>query len=391
MSSGAGSPPRVVRVAMSERSYDVVIGRGLLLELGARTVVTLSPRRLQRARLVADTNLPRAVVDRAAASLRAAGLEVQVSRLVATEADKSLATVERLLLEMSAARHERWDPVIALGGGITGDVAGFAASIARRGVPVVQCPTTLLAMVDASVGGKTGVNLVDGGVLRKNMVGAFWQPRLVLIDLDTLTSLPERERRAGLAECIKHAMIAGTVQPAEARSVATLTERYIRGGADAGELVAANVQLKATVVQGDEREELGDGPGGRALLNLGHTFGHAIEPLPGLTLSTGATAPLLHGEAIALGLVAAAATSRAMGEAGIDPDATRQLLSSAGLPVSVAGLPDDGTVLAAMMHDKKVEGGRLRLVLPGSGGTARIVVDPPLEAVRAGLAAIRSR
>jgi 3-dehydroquinate synthetase len=301
--------PRV-RVELGARGYDVVAGVGILDRLGALVIKSGAGRRGGRAMLISDEGLPRTTVAAAMRSLAQADLDVSHLRLPATEADKSLATAHKIVLEMARARMDRSEPLITLGGGIIGDLAGFAAAIYRRGVPVVQCPTTLLSMVDASVGGKTGVNLAVGegpGSLKKNMVGAFHQPRLVAADVDTLTSLADRPFRAGLAECIKHGMIAGdwgdpglldwTIQAipaALARDSATLTE-----------LVMRNVAVKAAVVGRDEREEAPQG--GRALLNLGHTFAHAIETLPSLSPDGDLNkAPLQHGEAVALGLVAAA-------------------------------------------------------------------------------------
>jgi 3-dehydroquinate synthase len=248
-------------------------------------------------------------------------------------------------------------------------------------------------MVDASVGGKTGVNLAaGGGDLHKNMVGAFHQPRAVIADVDVLRSLPERFFRAGLAECVKHAMIGadwgdpGLVDwtaSARARIAAHDTGTLI-------ELVSRNVRIKATVVGRDEREE--DQSGGRALLNLGHTFAHAIEPLPGLSPDGNpAHAPLQHGEAVALGLVAAARGAVALGKCPADlADRTVALLNDFGLPTRVRGLPPADQVLARMHHDKKVLGGRLRLILPTAPGRAAVIADPPQAAVITAIDAIRA-
>ncbi len=278
---------------------------------------------------------------------------------------------------------------------MVGDLAGFAAATYRRGVPVIQCPTTLLAMVDASVGGKTGVNLDLGTSeapdLKKNAVGAFHQPSLVLADTDSLGSLAPRHLRAGLAECIKHGMIA-----ADAGDPGLLAwiGKNLNGllGLDRAlvtELVTRNVAVKARIVAGDEREE--NSSGGRAILNLGHTFGHAIETLPGLSPDRNmANAPLLHGEAVALGLVAAAACSAKLGLCPLGLlDQVGDLLTRAGLPTKVAGLPSDEAIITLMGHDKKAMGGAMRLVLPVGGGRAMVVANPAREGVAAGLAAIR--
>jgi 3-dehydroquinate synthase len=393
---------RRVRVELGPRSYDVVIGPGLLAALGARVrgCVGAGSRRVL---LAIDHNLPAATVDAAAWSLQAAGFAVTRCTLAATEQEKSLAAIEPLLSMLLASRHERGDPVVALGGGIVGDVAGFAAAMYRRGVPVVQCPTTLLSMVDASVGGKTGVNLRAGntadanknvpnkGDLKKNMVGAFHQPVLVVADVRTLASLPERERRAGLAECVKHGLLAGEFDDAglfewiasAAGRVAALDDATLT------ELVARNVAIKARVVAGDEREEASDAVGGRALLNLGHTFGHAIETLPGIA-PRGESPPLTHGEAVALGVTAACGVSVRRGWMS---DAERgevlRALNSLGLPTTVAGLPASGAIVARMRDDKKVVADRLRLVLPVSGRRCRVVDDTTVEMIEAAIDELR--
>lgn len=382
----------IVHVPLGARAYDVVIGRGVLEEVG-RVVNERCGPGARRAFVVIDDNLPVDLVARATETLAASGLSVATMRVHASEKEKSLATLEAILIRIAETRHERTDPLIALGGGIVGDIAGFAAAVYRRGVPFIQCPTTLLAMVDASVGGKTAANLSAGSSLKKNLIGAFHQPIAVLADLAGLDSLPDREFRAGLAECAKHGAICvmsgdpslwGWLETSAARLLA-------RDAAALAELVERNVHLKASVVAGDEREEAPDTVGGRALLNLGHTFGHAIEPIPGLTPDGDpAHAPLLHGEAVALGLVAACAAAEHL---ELSAPGTRQrmerLLSAFGLPIRIAGLPDDATLLASMAHDKKVTGGRLRLVLPSGLGRAEVVSNPPEAAVRAGLAAIR--
>jgi 3-dehydroquinate synthase len=371
-----------VRVSLGERSYDVLIGTGLLDQLG-RFAADLIPAR--RAFIVCDDGLPEETRSRAERSLMDGGLAVTRIDIHASEREKSLATFERVLKAVTATRHERQEPMIALGGGVVGDVAGFAAACYRRGVPIVQCPTTLLAMVDASVGGKTGVNLADGTELRKNLVGAFHQPRLVVADIDTLGSLPDRHLRAGLAECVKHAMLCGD------DGLMAWTEQHLaailgRDHAALVELVSRNVAVKAGVVAGDEREH-----GDRALLNLGHTFGHAFETIASLTPDGDpSSAPLLHGEAVALGLVAACRASLEMGRAdrGLG-ERVAGLLECIGLPTTIGGLPKSGELLSAMMHDKKVLDDRLRLVIPAAPGRCEVVMDPPAEVVTAGLDAIR--
>lgn len=365
------------------REYDVVVGEGVLADLGPRVAGLPGAGRCF---LIADSGLPRAVVDRVEAALRSAGCEPATRVVHAGEEHKTWQTAGELLVDMAALGLERRHPVVALGGGVVGDIAGFVASAYRRGVPIVQCPTTLLAMVDASVGGKAGVNLpgpAAAGPL-KNMAGAFHQPAFVLADVAVLESLPERQLRAGLAECIKHAMLCdsapgrdpGLLQATRAALLAWKGQRPV--GAALAELIARNVALKAGVVQEDEREERPSG--GRAILNLGHTFGHAVETAPGSTL--------LHGEAVGLGLIAAARTASSLGLVGAECERlTRELVGHAGLPLVVEGL-SPATVRVRMSLDKKVEGGGLRLVLPCGPGRVTLVERPPEEAVLAGVAAM---
>lgn len=373
------------------RSYEVVIGAGLLNGLGQRAASLTAGR---RAFVVVDEGVPAALRDAALGSLRAAGFAVTMQTLHPSETNKTIDTASRLLHAIAGTAHERRDPVIALGGGVTGDIAGFVAATWRRGVPVIQCPTTLLSMVDASVGGKTGVNIAQGPDLRKNMVGAFWQPSLVLADIDALASLSERHLRSGLAECIKHGLISHATDPdLFTWTNAALVKCRMGDKAVLTELVARNVRVKASFVQDDEREEKPSAEGGRALLNLGHTFGHAIETLERLSPDgLPEHAPLQHGEAVAFGLVAAAATSCALGRLSAeDRDAVRVAVERLGLESRLLGLPSDDELLRAMAHDKKVIGGKLRLVLPVSLGRSVVVEDPDPGAVRAGLEAIRAR
>jgi len=337
-----------------------------------------------------DNGLPERVVERALDSLEVAGFDVTRYGYAPSEERKSLAEYERLLGAIAGSRHERNDPVIALGGGILGDLAGFAAATYRRGVPIVQCPTTLLSMVDASVGGKTGVNLAAAGGLKKNLVGAFHQPRLVLADIEALSSLPDRAFRAGLAECVKHGMIAGDwADPGLLDwTAASLGAILNRDASALVTLVYRNVTLKAAVVGRDEREEA-VWDLGRAVLNLGHTFAHAIETLPGV-VPVGQNPPIQHGEAVALGLLAASRCAAHMGLCGPEVERqTRDILDRAALP-TVAGLPPVRDIAAAMAHDKKSTGGHLRVVLPTGPGRVRVVADPPEAAIASGLGAIRA-
>jgi len=382
-----------IPVHLAERSYDVDVGSGTLSSVGSLTRRRVGPR-ASRAMLVRDAGLPASLVDGARASLTAAGFSVSEASVVADEQHKTLATLETLCVAMARAKLERAEPVVALGGGIVGDAAGFAASVYRRGVPIIQCPTTLLAMVDASVGGKTGVNLdlADGKPSKKNLLGAFHQPSLVIADVDALRSLPRRQLRCGLAECIKHGLLAAEFADAELLNWidANLSLLLSLDGVALVELVARNIAIKAKVVASDEREEAEDG-GGRALLNLGHTFGHAIEPIKTLSPDGDAgNAPLHHGEAVALGLVAACRCAASMNLVPISvAERVVSLLTRAGLPTHVQGLPPTDAIVEAMSHDKKVLGGVLRLVLPVGEGRCRVVTDAPPAAVRAAIDSLR--
>lgn len=383
------SQTRSIRIPLGDRAYDVRIGAGILASLGPWSAPLIRGR---RAFLIADSNLPAATIAAATASLTSAGFTVAPASVRATEPEKSLDSAARLLTEVAAQKLDRLDPIIALGGGIVGDLAGFVAAIYRRGIPVIQCPTTLLSMVDASVGGKTGVNLRtaapgDSG-LKKNLVGSFHQPILVVADVATLGSLPDRELRSGLAECVKHGLIATDNGDLLAWTEAAIPRILARDPAALTDLVERNVRVKAAIVGQDEREDPDKDI--RALLNLGHTFGHAIETLPNLSPDADpAHAPLRHGEAIALGLVAAARCAQNLGLCDKSlGDRLVSLLARLGLPVRVSGLPDPAVTIAAMRHDKKVMAGQLRLILPTTSGV-RVIDDPGEAAIRAGLAAIR--
>ncbi|MBL8745121.1 MAG: 3-dehydroquinate synthase [Phycisphaerae bacterium] len=377
--------------AAPSRSYEVVVGPGVLSTLGS-CLATMLPDSSRRACLISDDCLPPATIDAAAHALKQAGFKPTHLGVHASEADKSLSTFGALMTRLASTRHERNDPIISLGGGIVGDLAGFVAATYRRGVPVVQCPTTLLSMVDASVGGKTGVNIDAEGSLKKNMVGAFWQPVLVLADTDTLGSLPERHLRSGLAECLKHALISHATDPTLFDwTLERLPDIIARRSPVLTELIARNIRVKASFVTDDEREEKPSAEGGRALLNLGHTFAHAIETLPHLSPTGRADdRPLHHGEAVALGLLAAAHTSLSMNRLTLSQvEQVRRAVEAASLPTKVQGLPEPQALLSIMMHDKKVSSGRLRLILPVAGSRAEVVVEPPMDAVLAGLRAIR--
>jgi 3-dehydroquinate synthase len=367
---------RLVHVNLAGASHDITIEPGLLGRVGALVAdAAASPAAL----LAVDEKI---AGDHGAAvlgSLREAGFTVTVTPLLARESAKTLDTVRSLYdVMLSAGAHgrgglDRGSPVVALGGGIVGDTAGFAAATFMRGLPVVQVPTTLLAMVDAAIGGKTGVNvpLPDGG-LGKNMVGAIWQPRAVLADPLVLSTLDPRDLRCGLAECVKHALIAdaslldwlgeqaAAIQRLDPDVMVTLIERSAR--------------IKVKIVEQDERE-VGE-VGGRALLNLGHTFAHALEARQHLDLR--------HGEAVAIGLVAAAHCAARTGRLdSSDVQRIAGVLEVFGLPVRMPAPVETDELIQAMRYDKKVMGGRLRLVLPTGLGAAEITGDVGADVVRA--------
>lgn len=394
-----GEGVREVRVRLGgeagDRAYSVVVGNGVLSEAGRRArEIVCGTQRPGRAFLVVDDGLPALTIEMGASALRAAGFRVEMASVHATEQapGKSLGTVERLVTHMAAARLERREPVVALGGGIVGDVAAFAAGVYRRGVPVMQCPTTLLSMVDASVGGKTGVNLAVPGVggvveLKKNMVGVFHQPSLVVCDVAVLDSLADDELASGVAECVKHALLGADWGDAGLMAWTTSHAREIlaKNTAELAELVGRNVAIKAHVVEGDEREERLDGLG-RMSLNMGHTLGHALETMDvrGVVGGRARSEPgLKHGEAVAVGLVGEAAIGEALGVSrGGLADELERTLSDFGLPTRVSGVEALGgveAVVGAMMDDKKVGGGKLRVAVPtgGQGGHGCAIVESP--------------
>ncbi|MEL6740663.1 MAG: 3-dehydroquinate synthase family protein [Planctomycetota bacterium] len=393
----SGAPTRRVRVELGERSYDVVIGDGVASDVGALCERALG-RSAARVFLVADDGVPGELVERVRAGFGAG--RVQLASAVASEREKSMPVATALLERLASTGQTRAEPVVAVGGGIVGDVAGYVAASYRRGVPFVQCPTTLLAMVDASVGGKTGVNLVarleDGSALLKNMAGAFHQPALVVADVAALASLRERDFRSGLAECVKHGVIARSAREDDPDRLGWLedhADRLLnREPRVLADLVEWNVRIKASVVAGDEREMGGDGGSGRALLNMGHTFAHAIETLGGLSWNDASGAvhqDLRHGEAVAVGLIAAAEAAAAEGRGDRTlGERLRTLLARLGLPTGVHGLPDLASLIERMRHDKKSLDGGLRLVLPEPGGRASVVSGVEPAVARAGLAAI---
>lgn len=376
---------------MQDKPYSVHVGAGILSKVGEIASHALREPS-QRAFVAADWGVPSPAVKTVLDSLGDRGVRPSAMFITPSEEGKSWDSLKEILTRMAQSSLGRSAVLVSLGGGVVGDMAGFAASVYCRGIPVIQCPTTLLAMVDASVGGKTGVNLeLPGYGLLKNYLGTFWQPAAVVADVEVLRSLPRRELSAGLAECIKHGLMGSDVEDPDLLdwTQANMGRVFDLDMAVIEELVTRNVSAKARIVSSDELEK--DTSGGRALLNLGHTFGHAIETLPGLSPNQNrGNVQLLHGEAVGLGLVAAAVCSSKLGLCPVGlVDQVRDLLARAGLPTKVAGLPSDEVLLTLMGHDKKAVGGAMRLVLPVGGGRAKVVANPARDAVVAGLAAIR--
>lgn len=348
--------------AAEEGGYDILIAEGLLAEAGSRLLAAgVEPGRcaIISNPTVAGHHLPTVEV-----SLRAAGFEPVVLLAADGEAHKTLATAGRLLEELADAKLARNEAIIALGGGVIGDMAGYVAASWLRGAPFAQIPTTLLSMVDASVGGKVGVDLPQG----KNLVGAFKQPRVVLIDPDALRTLPPAEFRAGLAEVVKAGIIG---DPRLFRQLQG------DGPGSLGDMIAASVRVKADLVRRDPYER-----GDRAWLNLGHTFGHALEHYSNFTLR--------HGEGVSIGMVAAAALSERIG--ACDPgmaDMLAEMLARLGLPTDYAF--DDDAVLAAMGTDKKRRGRSLRFVVIERIGQVRLADGVSEADARAALGRIQRR
>jgi 3-dehydroquinate synthase len=351
-----------IHVELAERSYEIEIGAGNLPDLGH----FVSTRcKLTHAVVITDTNVQRPYAEISMASLTGTGARVDLIVVEAGEAAKSVDTANQLWNELCRFGADRKSVVVAVGGGVIGDLAGFLAATYARGLPFVQVPTTLLAHVDSSVGGKVGVNLPAA----KNMVGAFWQPLGVLIDTDVLATLPVREYRAGLAEVVKYGIILdaeffvyleGWVEALHRREAGVLRH-----------MIARCCRLKADVVEQDERETTGL----RAVLNYGHTFAHAVETETGYN-------EFLHGEAVSIGMVCAARLAEHLGY--IDTNCARRqhdLLVALGLPVRLPELSPQA-LIAAMQRDKKVEHGRLRFVLPTRLGHVELVSGILEETVR---------
>ncbi|WP_024509522.1 3-dehydroquinate synthase [Bradyrhizobium sp. ARR65] len=360
----------IVDVALGDRAYDIIIGRDELASLGER-IAAFRPG--VRTAIVTDRNVATHWLEKTEAALARAG--IASSRIVVDggESSKSYATFEKVSEALIAARIERNDLVIALGGGVVGDLAGFAAATLRRGVDFVQVPTTLLAQVDSSVGGKTGINSPQG----KNLIGAFHQPVLVIADTAVLDTLPARQFRAGYAEVAKYGVLG------DAAFFGWLEANHadiFKGGPAREHAIATSCRAKAAIVARDERET-----GDRALLNLGHTFGHALEA------ATGFSDRLFHGEGVAIGTVLAAEFSASLGMIP-SSDAARieRHLAEAGLPTHLQdiagfaqeGLADADALMALMAQDKKVRRGKLTFILLEAIGRAVIARDVEPALVR---------
>ncbi len=360
------SAERLVRVPLGDRSYDILIGPGLIARAGREIAARVKGR---RAAIITDENVAPRYLEALTASLAAEGIAVTSLVLPAGEKTKSFEHLMAVCDKVLEARIERNDAVIALGGGVIGDLTGFAAGIVRRGVRFVQVPTSLLSQVDSSVGGKTGINSRHG----KNLIGVFYQPDLVLADADVLNTLSAREFRAGYAEVAKYGLID---KPDFFSWLETNWQDVFAGGAARIEAIAASCQAKADVVAADEREN-----GQRALLNLGHTFGHALEAATQYDSSR-----LVHGEGVAIGMVLAHEFSARMNLAS--PDAARRVvahLKAVGLPTTMAeipgALPPAEVLMDAIAQDKKVKAGKLTFILTRGIGQSFVADDVPASEV----------
>ena len=354
-----------ITVGLGARSYDIHVGAGLSAQAGE----LLKPFARGATPVVSDEHVAKLHLDPLVASLRAAGIEAKPVIVAAGEATKSFAGLERLTSALLNLGIERGGLIVALGGGVIGDLAGFAAGILKRGIDFAQIPTTLLAQVDSSVGGKTAINTPEG----KNLVGLFHQPRIVIADTEVLTTLPKREWLAGYAEVAKYGALgdADFFKWLEANG-ATAS----KGDPAALErIVAQCCRMKAAIVARDERET-----GERALLNLGHTFGHALEA------ATGFSDRLLHGEGVAVGMALAFRLSARLGlSPAADAERIERHLRTMGLPAAISDIEGPrlsaGALIRHMMHDKKAKDGKLTFVLVRGLGHAFVTSDVPMEEV----------
>ena len=357
-----------VHVDLAERSYDVIVEAGSLGR--AAEFISMAGLAGCHTAVISDTTVATLHGETLLASLRAAGIKASLHSVPAGEASKSMQHAENVCREMIRAGHDRKSLVVALGGGVVGDLAGFVAAIFYRGLPFVQIPTTIVSQVDSSVGGKTGVNVAEG----KNLLGAFHQPRLVIVDPETLRTLPDREFHEGFAEAIKHAAIRDAAMLDDLAALDTASREV------PAHLIARNIAIKARIVEADEHETRGI----RALLNFGHTIGHGIE----------AAVPygeLLHGEAISLGMRAARFLSER--HAGLQPAASREiigLLEKFGLPLVLPEMISTAAVMAKLATDKKFSAGAIRFVMLDAAGSARVTGEVTAEDLRDAVEQLRS-
>ncbi|QEE45518.1 3-dehydroquinate synthase [Rhizobium sp. WL3] len=358
---------RLVHVPLGERSYDILIGPGLMARAGGEISTRIKGR---RAAIITDENVGSRYLDGLMDSLQTDGIEAVSVTLPAGEKTKSFDNLTNVCDVLLEARIERNDTVIALGGGVIGDLTGFAAGIVRRGVRFVQIPTSLLSQVDSSVGGKTGINARQG----KNLIGIFNQPDLVLADTDVLDTLSEREFRAGYAEVAKYGLID---KPDFFEWLETNWREVFAGGPARIEAIAVSCQAKADVVAADEREN-----GRRALLNLGHTFGHALEAATQYDSSR-----LVHGEGVSIGMVLAHRFSARMNLVSPDlADRVEAHLKAVGLPTRMdqipGELPPTEVLMDAIAQDKKVKSGQLTFILTRGLGQSFVADDVPASEVQ---------
>ena len=367
MTSAGHVATETVHVSLGDRSYDILIGSGLIARAGEEIAARLPGI---RAAVVTDENLAKLHLPSLLSALEAAGINATPVVVAAGEKSKGFATLETVTNDILKARLERGDAVIALGGGVIGDLAGFVAGIVRRSMNFIQIPTSLLAQVDSSVGGKTGINTAYG----KNLVGVFNQPQLVLADTDILDTLSKREFAAGYAEVAKYGLID---QPEFFEWLENNWQDVFAGGAARQQAIATSCRAKAAVVARDERET-----GDRALLNLGHTFGHALE-----TATNYDSSRLVHGEAVAIGMVLAHQFSARLGLISEDIAARVEAhLKAVGLPVSmkeIAGLPSAEVLMSYIAQDKKVSRGSLTFILTRGLGQSFIAKDVSAADVQA--------
>jgi len=356
-----------VHIDLAERSYDVHVEAGILRSAG--DFIAKAGLAGHHAAVISDETVAALHAETLLNSLAGAGFKTSLHTVPAGEASKSVVHAESLCREMIRAGHDRKSVVVALGGGVVGDLAGFMASIFYRGLPFVQIPTTIVAQVDSSVGGKTGVNVAEG----KNLIGCFHQPRLVLVDPDSLRTLPDREFHEGFAEAIKHAAIRDAAMLDDLAALDP-TDRNVPA-----DLIARNIAIKARVVEADEHETLGI----RALLNFGHTIGHGIE----------AAVPygrMLHGEAISLGMRAALFLSET--HAGLAPEESARVLNLLGhfklplvLPVNIS----TDVVMEKLARDKKFHAGAISFVVLDAPGSARVVTSITVDDLRRAVERLR--